>query len=212
VVARNLSCRDLFGQDVNGLADPYCLMYSRDLFAPGRGSSPDAPAARTKVKYATLTPAWSESLSAMLMPELLDVEDLRSRHLTLSVWDFGACRPPLASNPAPRPPDTLSHDDPMGEVVFCMDDLVDAFTAKSTGVLADGVFRKQDALETWQLKPGECAFMAPVIFNGMHAGRMSGVLAIKPNSEWSSGSVRRLFGDAMCCWKLQAHAENCLGR
>jgi len=219
LVFSNLECKNLLAQDLNGLADPYLVLYSKDIFPLEKGSSPNNPVARTKVVFRSLNPAWKGQVIETPLPTV-NPEDLKGMSVALSIWDF----------------DSLSHDDPMGEVVFNLDDIIEVYlyiyngrfgaqnqrrkiiTQKLTAyfvcvqayeknmrfTLSDVHILKEAGAEV----RGQCFFTYPVIFHGRQAGTMSGKVRLAPGARGLGLSGRNVFSGAMCCWKITAHAEN----
>ena len=191
IVVSDVACTDLLAQDVSGTSDPYIILYS-DVFDDKRGTTPIKPAARTKVKFRQLNPVYKgERLTAPVGPYTLDA--MQGASVVLQVWDF----------------DTLSHDDPMGEVLLNVDDLIEAFEKNLRFTLSERTLSKRaaDAAE----QRGECTFDLPVVYHGRAAGRMTGVARLVQGGRGLDLlTVNRLFGNAMCCWKVNAYVENCI--
>lgn len=112
----NLEARDLISADMMGSADPYVVAYSTDIFKPGtKGNNPEPGVVRSRIKWQTLSCKWDDVLVIRCPGYFNEPEHLRGLSLSLSVWDF----------------DMFSRDDPMGEMVLSIDDLVDAFYSES---------------------------------------------------------------------------------
>jgi hypothetical protein len=179
-----------------GSSDPYAVVYSPELFplSTMRGHSPKRPCARTSVMFQTLNCNWHDTTLVVKCPATFPTPgSLKGRNVTLAVFDF----------------DLTSFDDCLGEVVLCLDDVVEAFernvTLKQHSVV--GLYRPAVPLvpDTDDAKrPCQLAFELPVILNGRHVGSLSGLVALHS----PTATVANTNSNSPYMWKFRAVWEH----
>lgn len=96
---------------MDGYSDPYVTVYSKDLFHHNEGDNPSDGACRTDVHWRKLSTCFKSTIGGKVLPQYTTVESLQGKQVTVAVFDF----------------DMITEDDPLGEAVILLDDLIAAY-------------------------------------------------------------------------------------